>query len=134
MGLLTREERQHLVDLLLQLPGVLDADARRLLVIDLPYNLQASIPVSDVPAQHVTQIVATVESQAGAPLSDGTWPVLVVVENALYTVQGSQLAGNLQTLYEAVKTRAAQPAAAAATPATRSATDPSATAPADSAA
>ena len=117
MGLLTREERQQLVELLLQLPGVLDADARRLLVIDLPYNLQAGIPVSDVPAQHVAHIVATVESQAWAPLSDGTWPVLVVVENALYTMEGSQLAGSLQTLLDLLKARATQAASSARQPA-----------------
>jgi hypothetical protein len=105
MGLLTRDERRTLTDLLLRLPNIGDAAARSLLLTDLPSGLQNSIPFDNAPAIHIANIITAVDSAAWSQLPDGTIPLLLVMENAIYTVQGSGLASQLQTLHDTLKAR-----------------------------
>jgi hypothetical protein len=105
MGLLTRDERRTLTDLLLRLPNIGDAAARSLLLTDLPSGLQNSIPFDNAPAIHIANIITAVDSPAWSQLPDGTIPLLLVMENAIYTVQGSGLAGQLQALHDTLKAR-----------------------------
>lgn len=110
MRLLTRAERQNLIDLLLQLPNSSNAAARNLLLADLPRELRNVIAFDAAPGNHIANIVDTVISEAWSQLADGTVPLQVVIENAIFSVRGSRLAGQLQTLLAAVRSRVGQSA------------------------
>ena len=103
MPLLTRAQRQTLVDLLMRLPNINDAASRNLLLTDLPSALHSTIPFNGAAGTHVANIVSVVNDDAWARLPDGTIPALVVIENAIYMVQGSGLAEQLQTLHDALQ-------------------------------
>ena len=125
-ALFTREGRRQLIDLLLRLPNSGDAAARNLLLAGLPSALQQSVPFSNVPATHIAQIVDTVTGDAWRQLPDGTRPVEIVIENAMDTVRGTQMAQQLHDLLNRVpvrnEPRAAAPAPTAPPPAPRSTT------------
>src|SRR4051794_36557868 len=108
MALLSRIERQNLIDLLLRLPNIGSAAARNLLLADLPSELQYAIPFDNAPALHIANIVDTANSDAWAQLPNGSIPLQIVIENALFSVRGSNLAGQLQAMLDTVKSRAAQ--------------------------
>jgi hypothetical protein len=114
MGLLTRPQRQALVDLLMRLPNITDAASRNLLLTDLPSSLTQTIPFDGAAGIHVANIVNAVNSDAWARLPDGTVPLLLVIENAIYMVQGSGLAAQLQALHDAIQAAPAPPAPPAA--------------------
>jgi hypothetical protein len=103
MSLLTRAQRQALVDLLMRLPNINDAASRNLLLTDLPQSLTRTIAFDGAAGTHVANIVNAVNDDAWARLPDGTVPVLLVIENAVYMVQGSGLAAQLQTLHDAIQ-------------------------------
>jgi hypothetical protein len=103
MPLLTRAQRQALVDLLMRLPNINDAASRNLLLTDLPQSLTRTIQFNGAAGTHVANIVNVVNDDAWARLPDGTIPALVVIENAIYMVQGSGLAAQLQTLHDALQ-------------------------------
>jgi hypothetical protein len=109
MSLLNRTQRQALVDLLMRLPNIGDAAARNLLLTDLPQSLTRTIPFDAAAGTHVANIVNAVNDDAWARLPDGTVPLLLVIENAIYMVQGSGLAAQLQTLHDAVQAAPAPP-------------------------
>ena len=109
MSLLNRTPRQALVDLLMRLPNIGDAAARNLLLTDLPQGLTRTIPFDAAAGTHVANIVNAVNDDAWARLPDGTVPLLLVIENAIYMVQGSGLAAQLQTLHDAVQAAPAPP-------------------------
>ncbi len=109
MSLLTRDERQKLIDLLLQLPNMSDADARRQLLAGLPTGLRNNVSGSGVPLTHITSIVdAAVE---WGPLDDGAEALWVVLDNAIYPVRGARAARDLQSLLDTLKARAGAPVA-----------------------
>ena len=70
---------------------------------DLPQSLTRTIAFDGAAGTHVANIVNAVNDDAWARLPDGTVPVLLVIENAIYTVQGSGLAAQLQTLHDAIQ-------------------------------
>ena len=111
MALLTRAERQKLIELLLQLPNSSNPAARSLLLADLPPQLQYAIAFEPAPANHIASIVNIVTSDAWEQLPDSTIPLQVVIENAIFSVRGSQLAVQLQSFLATVKTRSGQGAA-----------------------
>jgi WD40 repeat protein len=106
MGLLRRYERQQLINLLLQLPNIEDSAVRHLLVANLPRNLQDHIGFANAPAVHITNIVDTVNSAAWLRLSNGSWPLIILLEDAVYIVNGSRLGDKLQALLDIVRARA----------------------------
>jgi hypothetical protein len=103
MGLLNRSQRQALVDLLLRLPNIGDAATRNVLLTDLPPGLVNTIAGATAPATHIANIVNAVNDDAWARLPDGTVPLLLLIENAIYMVQGSGLAAQLQTLHDTLQ-------------------------------
>jgi hypothetical protein len=113
MALLTPDERRTLTDLLLRMPNSGNAAARSLLLDGLPRALRDSIPADNAAAIHVRNIVNTADEWAPEPGEQA--PILLVIDNALYTVRGSGLARELQALLDAANTRAGQAASGAAT-------------------
>jgi hypothetical protein len=107
MGLLTQEERQKLIELLLRLPDIGIPSIRNTLVAGLPPTLVNLIPFSGIPNADITSLVHTVDSEE-TKSDDHSWPVLIVIENAIYAVRGSRLAGELQNLRDILKLRIAQ--------------------------
>ncbi len=124
VGLLTRDDRQELTNLLLQLPGVDDPDVRRGLLADLPPGLRNGISGANAPAVHVANILTAVDGPAWAPLPDGTWPVLTVIENAMALVPGARLGADLGSLHDRLRARALGAAPPATSPASPAAAAP----------
>src|SRR4051812_44057965 len=91
-------ERRQLIDLLLKLPNMGNAAARRLLVASLPRALQDAIPAADAAGQHIANIVDTVNNDPYVQLADGSWPVMIVIEDAMYMVRGTTLENDLKAL------------------------------------
>lgn len=117
MPLLTRAQRQTLVDLLMRLPNINDEASRNLLLTDLPQSLTQTIQFDGAAGVHVANIVNAVNNDTWARLPDGTVPLLLVIENAIYTVQGSGLAAQLQSFHDSLPTGAVPaPAAPAVAP------------------
>jgi Effector-associated domain 1 len=117
MGLLNRSQRYALVDLLLRLPNIGDAATRNVLLTDLPPSLTRTIPFDAAAGTHVANIVNAVNDDAWARLPDGTVPLLLLIENAIYMVQGSGLASQLQTLHDTLQAAPAPAADPAPAPA-----------------
>jgi effector-associated domain 1 (EAD1)-containing protein len=117
MGLLNRSQRQTLVDLLLRLPNIGDAATRNVLLTDLPPGLVNTIASANAPATHIANIVNAVNDDAWARLPDGTVPLLLLIENAIYMVQGSGLAAHLQTLHDTLQAAPAAPGGSTPAPA-----------------
>jgi hypothetical protein len=86
MGLLEKDERQALIGLLLNLPDKNNPVARRQLYAGIPAHLQNLIPDDPAPLIHFTNIVNTVDDESwGDELPfEGTWPVLDLIENAMF--------------------------------------------------
>src|SRR5438270_13720838 len=95
MGLLNQDERQKLIDLLCQLPGVETylPVVRDNLVATLPGDLRQNMIFINATKTDITRIVDEVSSDlwARAKLPDGSYPLLVVIKNAINMVRGSPL-------------------------------------------
>lgn len=92
MGLLIQGERQVLIDLLCKLPGIdVYPHVRHSLTATLPDDLRNTIMYSNALNTDIASIVDMVTEDAWCQLPDGTYPILVVLENALNKVRGSQL-------------------------------------------
>ena len=100
---LNREKRRQLIDLLLKLPNISDAEVRTVLLATLPVGLQQSIPLVRTAAIDIPRLVDTVSSESWSPLPDGVYPITVVIENAIDLVPGSRLADELQTFLNALR-------------------------------
>jgi hypothetical protein len=100
---LNREKRRQLIDLLLKLPNISDAEVRSVLLATLPVGLQQSIPLVRTAAIDIPRLVDTVSGEAWSPLPDGVYPITVVLENAIDLVPGSRLADELQTFLNTLR-------------------------------
>src|SRR5690349_9445521 len=98
MGLLTRQERERLVQLLLQIPQIYDIEWRRLLTATLPERLRTSIPTAPDALTHVTHMLEIADSDAWVRLPNGDRPIVVIIGNALLAVSGTSMAMELQSL------------------------------------
>lgn len=107
MGLLTRDERRDLIEMLLKLPISLDAQTRRLLVRSLPIAIQQNISYSAIPRIDIETFIDSAEADS-AQQADGSWPIVLVIEDAIGLVAGSMLASRLQQLLDVLRTRAAE--------------------------
>ncbi len=106
MGLLTREERRRLVDLLLKLPNIkLNPAVRILLIGNLPPELLQNISYSDLPSVHIDAIINTTDGP-GAQRADGSWPIIWVIENAFAIDSESYYARDFQKLLDTLNVRA----------------------------
>jgi hypothetical protein len=102
---LSSEERQKLIDLLCRLPGIGHINTRYSLVATLPSDLQNNIEFNDPIKVCITSIVDMVSSDAWCQLIDGSYPILVVIQNAMYMVRRSKLEIELMILMNKICTR-----------------------------
>ena len=105
MSLLKAGERQTLIDMLLRLPNIDDRLNRRLLLAGLPEQMKNSIPSSDTPITALASMVDVADGDAWAELSNGTWSIVVVVENSLQFVRGAKLGVELESLLNTLRER-----------------------------
>jgi hypothetical protein len=106
MGLLERDERRNLIEMLLKLPISHDAQARRSLVRSLPATIRDNIPYSSSPRTDIEAMIDFADADS-AQRADGAWPVVLVIEDAIGLVAGSMLASRLQQLLDALRMRTA---------------------------
>jgi nucleoside phosphorylase len=109
MGLLTKKEQDKLIDLLLKLPNMTDPTVRNQLLPGLPRDLQVQIVNPGAPKPHFISIVNTVDNEFWDEPYEGGWPVIQLVQNAIFYVgKASPLGQKLQTLLDVLTTRAEQ--------------------------
>jgi hypothetical protein len=104
MGLLNLDERKQLRDLLFRLPNLEDRGFRVSLLSNLPRDLREHIASSDIPSVHIDNIIATVDGES-AQRTDGSWPIIQIIEKAISAVPGTMIATKLQDLLNAVQKR-----------------------------
>jgi hypothetical protein len=92
--------RNAIVDALLSIPGIEDFQVRSELLVGIPW--QASMPRgwSDVRVD----LMAIVD-QLGSlgQLSSGTWPLMILVDNARWHVKGTEVENSLERVYKRLK-------------------------------
>jgi hypothetical protein len=103
MGLLDRDARQRLIELLLRIPGSQNRETRDLLLQDLPPNLVSNIRRENAALVDIANIVNTADSDTWARLLDGTPSLQVIIENARNLVAGSGTADELAKLLATVQ-------------------------------
>lgn len=111
MGLLSAEERRQLSDLLLELWDRVGAETPRLLLMNLPLRMRAIVPLNGQPFTSIQQIISTLDGPIDrdtARLSDGRWPIVIMLADACYLAQGSGFERDLGDLYHQAQTRAAR--------------------------
>src|SRR5215212_471700 len=108
MALLTRDERRHLIDLLMNLPGMGDPDARGLLLMDLPRSLRESMNPEDYTRIYLTSLVNNIESDTWEAPIDGNWPLVMLLENAIDAAQDTAVGQQLRPVLDTVRARIAQ--------------------------
>jgi hypothetical protein len=103
--LLTQEERMKLIALLCKLPNITYANVRHSLVSTLPAKLQSNNAFEKPPKIQITEIVDMVISDANYQVQDGSYPLMVLIQNAINRVKGSQIGGELQSFLDTLKDR-----------------------------
>lgn len=83
MGLLERETRKKLVDLLRDLPDQDDPKRRQLLLRNIPRDIRDAIVSEGGPTIHFTNIILTVDNEAWEQPLVGRWPILTLIDNAV---------------------------------------------------
>jgi hypothetical protein len=110
MGLLTHEERDKLVSLLLKLPNQANPVIRRQLYAGLPHDLQYQIVEEGPPRTHFASIVNTLDDEGWIEEYGGNWPILQMIERAIdYVGPESPVGYELNLLLTDLKVRAQQP-------------------------
>jgi hypothetical protein len=110
MVLLIQGERQVIIDLLSKLPGIdVYPHVRHSLTATLPADLRNSIPYTNTLNIDIAGIVDMVTEDTWTQLPDGSYPILVVLENALNKVRGSELGNKLFNQMNVLRTRLGLP-------------------------
>ena len=103
--ILTQEEREKLIALLCKLPNINYANVRHSLVSTLPAEFQSNIAFDKPIEVHISEIVDFVVNDTQYKLPDGSYPIMIVIQNALNMVKKSQLSDELQMLLSDLKDR-----------------------------
>ncbi len=103
--LLTQEEQEMLIALLCELPNIDYANVRHSLVSTLPAQFQSYNDFDKPLEDHITEIVDMVISDAQLKLPNGSYPLTVLIQNALNMAKGSQLRDKLQLLLKNLNDR-----------------------------
>jgi hypothetical protein len=86
MGLLNLEERQELITLLLSVPNArANPTVRNNLLTGQPLEVLNVIDFSNIPLTHAQNIVNGVDPQDLAEPYDAGWPVLILLDQAIFT-------------------------------------------------
>lgn len=109
MGLLTRQERGKLLDLLGRLPNIDNPSVRRRLIQNLPQQLQHAIEHSSITDVHIDNIVDVADGATWHKLLDGRCSILVIIENAMNRVQGSLIEQEFKDLLQTLEPRCGSP-------------------------
>jgi len=113
MGLLTTAEQNLLIDLLIDLDGLSDTNARLTLIRGLPQQRKREVDLNGRVRIFVSNLVDALESLR---LEDGSWPIALVIEEAIKWTKGSLLAGQLDSILATARARPPQPLPALALP------------------
>lgn len=111
MGLLNAEERRQLSDLLLELWGLVGPQTQQMLLGNLPLKMRSIVPQNSQPFTSIQQIISTLDGPIDrntARLSDGRWPIVIMLADACYLAQGSEIEHELRRLYREAQLRATQ--------------------------
>jgi len=103
--ILTQDEREKLIALLCKLPDIQYASVHHSLVSTLPAQFQRNTDFDMPPEDHITEIVDTLVSDPNFQLPDGSYPIMVLIQNAINMANRSKLEGELQKLLDTLKNR-----------------------------
>jgi hypothetical protein len=112
MGLLKAEERERLLMLLMQLPGVTEPDCRAALTDGISPALRATMPRTNNTLLDLYSILNTIDSD-GARQADRSWPILTVIENARQLAADPHVHEMLTELHHVAEAREHAPAPSA---------------------
>jgi hypothetical protein len=109
MGLLNREERSALIDLLLKLPGKEKPSVRTNLLAFVSPTIKNNIDRDGAPRQDFSNILGGVDDEEwDQPPVKGEWPIVTLLANAVdHAGAGSRLGTQLKTVQATVTERAA---------------------------
>lgn len=109
MGLLKQEERHVLSDLLSKLPHVAYPSVRNQLLSGIPQELQVQIISIGASKPDLLSMVNAVDDENWDEPYQGSWPVLQLIQNAIFHVgKASPLGQKLQALLDVLSMRAEQ--------------------------
>ena len=103
--LLTQEEQEKLISLLCELPNINYANVRHSLVSTLPARFQGNIAFHKPAKTQITEIIDVITSDASLQLPNRSYPILVLIQNALNLMKTPQLREELQLLLNNLKDR-----------------------------
>ncbi len=109
MSILTRPQRQQLLDTLKRLPIFDNQNGRSLLLRDLPDDLVGQVDRSPAKAVDLDYIVDAADRWPGS-LAAGEHPLQLLILNALDYVKGSTAEGTLKAVLAGLATTTATPA------------------------
>lgn len=107
MGLLTDDERNHLIELLLEIPSIEIKELRDELLTSLPHPIRTRLPEDGGHGarNHLTRVVDYIEG-LGIQQEDGTWLVIKLIEQAQrMCTPNSKHYANTNNFHESVKER-----------------------------
>lgn len=111
MGLLQTKERQDLKNLLADIPNAHDISNRNSLLDGQPKDIYKRVPTSiNIVWDHIDSIVDALDNQDyNKPPTGSTWPVLVMLDQALFQVgENWPYRPELEALQQTLQTRANQ--------------------------
>ncbi len=103
------DERLHLIGLLCRLPHIEHLTERLSLLDALDREVRQNIEVCDVPPTHISNIVNSLGGETYFELSDGSYPIMIVIKTAQNKVRGTNLYNELQAFMEILKDRYGSP-------------------------
>jgi hypothetical protein len=90
------EERHALIDILCRIPNIGIPSERQCLLSTLPNDLQSNIPYHEATKPHITNIINMVLDDNWFQLSDTSYSLMIVIQNARNKVKNSPLDKELQ--------------------------------------
>ncbi len=109
MGLLQREERDALSDLLVKLPNIVYPSVRNQLLSGIPQDLKAQIISIGASKPDLITMVNAVDDENWDEPYQGSWPVLQFIQNAIFHVgKTPPLGQKMQALLDVLTIRAEQ--------------------------
>jgi nucleoside phosphorylase len=109
MGLLKQEERYTLTDLLSKLPSIAYPSVRNQLLSGISQDLKAQILSIGAAKPDLISMINAVDDENWDEPYQGSWPVLQLIQNAIFHVgKASPLGQKLQALLDVLSMRAEQ--------------------------
>ena len=103
--ILSHDQRNRLIDLLLHMPDADDKEWRDTLLRGLPKRLVNRLKRPSQPNLDLKKIVDTMSAYPSAHLSDGRCSILILIDNVLSDLDGAAIPDQLNELRSAAATR-----------------------------